>query len=248
MGAEQYFFGSGQMWAIPTLDIAGNNVATPTPIPFGALQEVSIDISQGKKELYGLYQFPLAVARGTGKIDLKAKFASINAQLFNLSFNDSIAANQMKAAYQEVGNISGNNCTVSAAANFAYDLGVVLASNGTPLTRVAANATALQYVVGANGLYTFNQANNVQVKISYMYNTNTGNVFTVQNRLLGVQPFFKVALRGEYDGKQFILEYLKCMSTKLGFGTKLEDFMIPEFDFSAMDDGTGNLFKVSAAV
>ena len=57
-----------------------------TPVPFGALQDVSMDISSSKKELYGQRQFPLAVARGTGKIDCKAKAASFSAMLFPPGF------------------------------------------------------------------------------------------------------------------------------------------------------------------
>lgn len=69
-----YAFGSGSLAATPTVG---------SPRTFGALQDVNLDFSFTNKELYGSKQFPLVVARGTGKITGKAKFASIDAGLFN---------------------------------------------------------------------------------------------------------------------------------------------------------------------
>lgn len=69
-----YHFGSGQLSATPTVG---------SPATFGGLQDVSIDFSFTNKTLHGSKQFPLVVARGTGKISGKAKFANINAALFN---------------------------------------------------------------------------------------------------------------------------------------------------------------------
>jgi hypothetical protein len=50
---------------------------------FGALQDVSVDISFNLKELYGQNQFPLTIARGQGKIEGKAKFANLNGGMVN---------------------------------------------------------------------------------------------------------------------------------------------------------------------
>ncbi len=69
-----YAFGSGTLAAVPTVG---------TAVTFGALQDCSFDFSFTNKELYGSNQFPLVVARGTGKITGKAKFANIDAALFN---------------------------------------------------------------------------------------------------------------------------------------------------------------------
>lgn len=69
-----YHFGSGSLAATPTVG---------SPATFGALQDVSIDFSFTNKQLNGSNQFPLVIARGTGKISGKAKFANIDASLFN---------------------------------------------------------------------------------------------------------------------------------------------------------------------
>jgi len=251
---QQYWFGSGIMWAIPLIDIAGNNVATPTPVPFGAMQDVSIDISHTVKELYGQNQYPLAIGRGTAKITGKAKQASIQASLFNQVYGANMIANQTLIAYQEAANIGGanNNATVSHNGNavFLYDLGVFYAANGNQLARnTAPGGTGGQYSVDANGKYTFsaNEANNTAVQISYAYVGGSGNYFVVQNQPLGISPFFKVALRGIYGGKQTVFTLYQCVGTKLTIATKLEDFVIPEFDFSAMADASGNVYDFHTA-
>lgn len=37
------------------------------------------------------------------------------------------------------------------------------------------------------------------------------------------------------------VRFNNCTSSKLGFGTKLEDFVMPEFDFSVFADAAGNV-------
>jgi hypothetical protein len=242
----QTAFGSGTMWAVPTINLAGNNVVNPTPVPFGAMQDVSIDISKTVKELYGLYQFPIDVAAGTAKISGKAKVARFQAQLFNQLFGETLGANEYRAAFEEAGNIAANNYTANQAANFYLDLGVQYQANGTPLTR-AANAVLGSYVVGANGLYTFAANETAAIKVSYLYtaNNSTGNSFLMNNQLLGLSPFFQVVLNQVRRGKHMTLVLNRCVATKLSLGTKLEDFNIPEFDFSAMADDSGVVGRIS---
>jgi hypothetical protein len=44
-------FGSGNLWGTPLQDASGNALANPSPVLFGTLQEVSIDISFDTKML-----------------------------------------------------------------------------------------------------------------------------------------------------------------------------------------------------
>src|SRR5947199_5327610 len=67
-----FHFGSGTLWGYP---VAGNLAANPTPMKFGTLQDIKLEISGALKELYGQNQFAEAVARGKCKIASKAKFA-----------------------------------------------------------------------------------------------------------------------------------------------------------------------------
>ncbi len=237
-------FGSGTMWAIPTIALNGTAIAAAnaTPVPFGAMQDVSIDISYSVKELYGMYQFPIDVARGTAKLAGKAKVAYIQSALFNQVFGETAAANEVKVSFREAGNTAANSSITPAnAATYAYDLGVMWAANSIPLTRAANAANNGIYAVSANGVYTFGAGDaNKSVVISYAYGatTATANTFTINNQLLGLQPYFKTVLSVTRAGKVFTVWFNQCIASKLTLATKLEDFMIPEFDFSMMADSS----------
>jgi len=69
-----YRFGTGVLKATPEVG---------TEAIFGTLQDVTIDISFSKKELYGEHQFPVDIVRTSAKVNIKAKWALINAQQFN---------------------------------------------------------------------------------------------------------------------------------------------------------------------
>ena len=50
---SQFVFGSGILWGTAQTDAAGSPLATPTPIQFGTLQDVSLDVSFENKTLHG---------------------------------------------------------------------------------------------------------------------------------------------------------------------------------------------------
>src|SRR5450759_481729 len=90
-------FGSGSMY--------GSTLQGGVLVPrkFGALQEISIDISYTKKKLFGQQQFAIVMARGQGAITGKAKFANINAAMFNdLFFGQTTAAGQQAPVFSEL--------------------------------------------------------------------------------------------------------------------------------------------------
>src|SRR6516225_3439263 len=68
----QLAFGSGALWGERT-DLG--TVTGVGPRQFGVLQDIAIDFDWTNKELYGQYQFPVAIGRGQAKITGKAKFA-----------------------------------------------------------------------------------------------------------------------------------------------------------------------------
>src|SRR5260370_38505765 len=75
----QLSFGSGAIWGERT-DVVGSGIG---PRQFGVLQDIQIDFDWSNKELYGQLQFPVAIARGQGKITGKAKFAQILGLLYS---------------------------------------------------------------------------------------------------------------------------------------------------------------------
>lgn len=243
--APQYAFGSGVLFGRKT------GSSNPTPVMFGALQDVSIDISFTSKALYGQYQFPLAIGRGTAKITGKAKFAQLNAQAFNDLFfgESSLTAGETVTIVREEANVSANTVTVTNNATFAQDLGVVNANTGATLQRVASSPVGTgNYACNeSTGVYTFNSAmNGTDVQISYNYtDSGNGQYITINNQLLGTSPQFLVVLTETFNSNKLTLQLNACMADKLTMQTKQEDFMIPEFDFSAFADASQVVGKLS---
>jgi hypothetical protein len=240
----QYAFGSGSLFGVRT------DTAVQAPYQFGILQDVSPEFSRNVKELHGGYAFPVAVAGGSGKISFKAKFAQINGRIFSdLFFGGTVTTGQLKTVVQEAGTIPTTpfQITVTNGATWVDDLGVIIASSGIPMVKVASNPTTGQYSVAAGGIYTFAAADtSVGVKISYTYTYAASGVKqVVANPLLGVQPIFMAVLNATWGGKDINFKFHQCMTTKLSMHTKLEDFMIPEFDFSCFADSSGNLVTIS---
>ena len=254
-------FGAGIMWGTPLTDATGAAIATPSPVLFGILQDVSIDISFDVKELYGQNQFPFAVGRGKGKISGKAKAAQVFGLLYNsLFFGQTLSS----GIFNDVYNTTSKNVpttpyqiTVSSAADsstniqipnsgtFAGDLGVFVASTGAMMTRAASAVAGVSYSLSSN-TYTFASGDSgVGMLINYTY-TATSTVAknsTVSSLPMGYAPTFQTDLMVPYSGKQLTLSLLQCVATKLTIPTKLDDFLIPEFDFSAFANAGGQVMK-----
>lgn len=238
----QNAFGSGSFFGTDT----GTN---PTPVKFGVLQDAAVDFSASAKELYGSFQFPVTVARGQGKIGVKVKMAQLMGRLINnLFFNGTLAAGQTQAVDGEAGTITATAVTVSGSATFVDDLGVIRASTGLPFVRVAAAPAVGQYTVAA-GVYGFNATDNaVAVLVSYTKTIpTTGQQINIANAVMGVAPIFKSVFTNTYNSLRNTLTLNACVSTKLTYGTKLEDFVHPEFDASAFADTANNIGTWSVA-
>jgi hypothetical protein len=98
-------------------------------------------------------------------------------------------------------------------------------------------------------VYTFNSADaGKAVLASYTYTVGgAGQKFTVANQLLGTTPTFQAVFYTTFQGQAISLRLNNCTSNKLSFHTKLEDFIMPEFDFSCFADAAGNVMTWSFA-
>lgn len=273
---SQYSFGSGVLWHFPV--VAVNNVALPsgigggagglinyatnawrTPIRLGQVQAFSADIDLPVKELHGTGQFPIAIARGKGKVALKLENARVNAAAINvLCFgddqNDITTAGHL-IAEAEAGTVptSPYQITVANGATFVRDLGVYVQSTGG---RFAAGATATAsgvYQAGAAGVgtYTFNSAD-VGQKVYFDYEYSSAAVapytITIRQQLMGATPTFTLIGYGAYQGKQFFIQLNTCMLSKMTFNLKLDDFLIPSADGMAVASPTdGTVGIISSA-
>ncbi len=239
-----YSFGSGVLLGTRT------DIANATPVNFGLVQEVTIEESASVKEIYGQFQYPLVSARGTIKTTGKAKVARISGLAFaNLFYGVTPAAGQLATSFAEAGTVPSSSpytVSVANAATFADDDGVVYAATGLPLTKVASAPTSGEYSVAA-GVYTFGSADaSKAVLINYTYGlTGTGQKLTVSNSLLGTTPTFQALFYTTFQSQPVSLRLNNCVSSKLSFQTKLEDFTMPEFDFSCFADSAGNVMTWS---
>lgn len=245
-------FGSGVMIGTP---ISG---AVNTPVEFGILQEASVDFSFTSKPLVGQFQLPVAMGRGVAKITGKAKFAELNGPVFNTLFFTSVTPvkGQDLWSYNEAGTIPTTpyQVTVVNSATWSVDLGVKYAATGNPLTRVASAPATGQYSVAA-GVYTFAAADTtLAVLISYTYTQTTsgsGSRFTITNPILGLSPTFQIDFYQQNPnvvGAVWSFRLYSCISTKLSIGSKLEDWLMPEFDYEAFTNAANQLGTWNTAV
>lgn len=245
-----YSFGSGVLFGIQTQDATGAAVANATPVQFGTLQDISGDISFEEKLLYGQNQFPVAVGRGKGKLEFKAKAASINGAimgdlLFGLGSTAGIKDIVTNFA-ATVPAVSTYTITVAppSSGTFVSDLGVLDGVTGLSMKKVASGPTTGQYSVSGSGVYTFAAADaSKAVQISYEYSatSTTAKYGNITNQLMGYAPNFKAMLTMKYSGKSLNLVLNQCMSSKFSLPFKNDDFTVPEFGFSAFADGAGNI-------
>lgn len=243
----QFNFGIGNLYGIRTDIVAPN----PT-VPFGVIQDVNFDVSFEIKELYGQNQIPLAVARAKAKIQGKAKLARINTTVFNnLFFGGTQATGETIVNPNFAAQIPATpyNITITPPGSgvFVADLGVQNALTGTNYTKVASAPITGQYSV-AGAVYTFAAADTLlNVQISYSYTVTTGQTLTYINQLMGSAPQFQIHWQDVYQGNNCYLKLVNCISTKFTLPMKLDDFTVPELDFSAFADNAGNILTMSFA-
>lgn len=241
-------FGPGSLYVTRT------DVANATPINIGYANEFSLEESGETKELFGSYQYPLAVARGTIKATGKIKAAVISGQALNIFHGEAFTAGQLLASLAEnatVPTVSPFTVAGAQAANFNTDLGVVYASTGLPFTKESAASAvgaAGEYYSSA-GTYTFDSVDaGAGVLLSYAYNsTVSGQTQTIQNSLIGYAPTFQLDYVTKFQGKSYYIRIFNAISTKLAQSFKLTDFNMPEFDFSVFQNAAGQVYEVSYA-
>lgn len=232
----QFAFGSGSMWGI-------DSGANPTPGKFGILQDVSVDFPFSNKPLFGSYQSPVAIGRGTAKPAWKAKMAQLSGRVMNsLFFGQTKAAGQVGVSEDEAGTITAAAVTVANSGTFVDDMGVRYAATGLSFVRVASAPAVGQYSVSA-GVYAFNATENATaVKIDYTYTiAGTGEKITLANLLLGSAPQFKAVFTQTFNALRQTLVLNANVASKYGMASKLEDFVMPEFDADVTADAGNNI-------
>ena len=242
------------------LVLTRTDIANSTPINAGFVQEFSTDIKFDLKELYGQNQFPLLVARGTGKCSGKIKAAVLSGQVLNtvlLGSGGTITPTEqydfsITAATPIPTTPFQITPTVPSTGTFDKDLGVVNAVTNEPLTLVASGPTAGQYSVSA-GIYTFSNADNVSgvsviITFAYHFTTGaTGQVITIANTPIGTTPSFQIDYKSTLYGATYYIRLFQCVGGSWGMAHKLTDFASPEYDFSFFANASQQLGFISLA-
>jgi len=243
-------FGSGVLTAIPN---AGNLAANPTPMAFGLLQEIQIEIKGDTKELYDNLQIPAAIARGKIKVTGKGKMASLDPMFFSqLYFGLPTAAGVQRPVYNEAWTATA---TVTPAHTPVTDLGVIVNGGtgfqvGTQMTAVTTAPTVSGTYQFTAGTYKFLAADvsaGLTVAISYLWNDAThGVTLALPAQLEGYAPQFTAILYNNFKGQLFGIQLNACVLGGCSIPTKQEDFWVADFDFSCGRDAANNLGSIFA--
>jgi hypothetical protein len=86
------------------------------------------------------------------------------------------------------------------------------------------------------------------VLIDYAYTVaGSGNTTTIVNQLSGTTPSFAAAFGIKYGAGTLYLHLNSCISSKITLATKIEDFLVPDFDFKAFADASGTVGYLSSS-
>lgn len=241
----QLSFGAGRLIAYMTKDAAGATIAVPQAVQFGVIQNADLDISFEEKLLYGSKQFPVAVARGKGTIEVKAKAAQIDGRMYgDFVFGSGSSAGELGLVpdYSTTVPSTPHTVTISPpnSGTFGKDLGVRNGDTGLPLARVASSPATGQYSVNeATGVYTFASADEddpVLISYDYTATSTTARKGTISNLQMGYTPFFGLRLQREYAGKKLFLSLLNCASNQFASPAQNDDFNVTDITIQAFSN------------
>jgi len=229
------------------LIVRNMSLAVPAPVNIGYAQELTIDLSSTPKELYGQNQYPLAVARGTIKATGKIKAATLSGLAWNAAFfGQTFSSGGFAWTVGENHTLAATTQQVTNHTTFESDLGVTYVSSGLPLQQVASGSetTGFYSVSTGNGTYTVSTSDSVSaLSFTYTSTVTAGQNLKVANQLLGNTPIFQLDYYTNYNqptAKPFVVRIFNCVGSKVSLATKLEDFVMPEFDFAFFANSAGN--------
>ncbi len=253
------------------LIITRTDTTVPLSINVGYAQELTIDAAGTIKQLYGQNQFPLLAARGTIKATGKWKAATISGICWNAAFygntGGSTAGLSTGVGFSwNVDSTFTTSTTVQSlsvsTATFDADLGVRYAATGLPLRRVSTGSegSSGKYSVGSTqpGVYAFGTvdsgagaaAGGTALLITYTsvgLGSNLGESLILQNQLIGSTPTFQLDYYTNLNqpgSTPFAIRLFQCVGEKHAMSFKLEDFMMPEFDFGFFANSSNQVFQM----
>jgi hypothetical protein len=232
---DGYSFDSGSIYMI---DRTPGADATPQLV--GGMQEINMTVKFENNTERGTWQHDFKAMRKAQSIKGVAKFAQIKgAVLAQLLYGQPLVSGSEALAVGVDYTIpSTGPYTVTPSPGVAFDLGCIFDATAQVMTLVTGTPSAGQYRISA-GTYTFSAADAGKVvSISYRYNVSTGVKLVLSNVRSALVPEFIVVLGVDGNGKNTTWTLNSCYSDQLAFVTKLEDFTVPEFSFTAKADAS----------
>ena len=224
--------------------------AVPAPVNIGYAQELTVDLSATNKELFGQNIYPLVVARGTAKATGKIKAATLSGRAWNAAFfGTTMNAGGFAWNVGEQHTLAATTQQVTNHTTFDVDLGVTYQATGLPLGRVAAGSETTGYysVSYSTGTYTVSTSDSTSsLLFTYTDTVTTGESLTIPNVALGTTPVFQLDYYtnlNQPSARPFAIRLYACVASKLSLATKLEDFVMPEIDFSFFANAAGNVLE-----
>jgi hypothetical protein len=210
----------------------------------GVLQDLSLNVDFDPKLLYGQNSIAISAAIANGKIEGKSKFAEFDANVIrdlSLARLDSGSVTKTLVVSEDMQNTVPGTPFEIAVASLTSDLGVFSVTTGEWLKAVTgapAAATEYQVTTGLSGKYTFHSgAAAAVVKLNYVKSHSTENGATqLVNSAMSAPLYFKMVAHRKFDNQAATVVLNKCFSPKLNLLSIKDDYSMPEFDFSAIDD------------
>lgn len=231
------------------LCVRRTDIASQGSVNIGKAQEFSINLKASSKELYGQNQLPDLVARSTTKASGKMKAARLSSLAMNAAFfGQSFTSGGFSWNINEAFSVPATNPYTYQSVNhttFDQDLGVTYAATGQPLVLVASGPAVGQYSQ-SGGTYTFAAADEgVAMLVTYTSTTTSGQSLTYSNQPIGTTPVFQLDYWNNVNqpgASPFAVRCFSCVSDSFALQFKLEDFAMPEVDFSMFCDASNRLF------
>lgn len=237
------------------------DISNATPVNVGYAQEFQIEAAGTTKQLYGQNQLPLVAARSTIKTTGKFKSAVLSGIAMNNLFwgqTNSTATGQIAWSVGSTYSLSTAAATVQLGSSLTFDadLGLTYSTSGLPFQRVSTGSESSSglYSMASTrpGLATFSAAETtgltagttVAIKSTYSSTTTVGTSLLVTNQLIGTSPTFQLDYYTNLNqptAKPFVVRCYSAIASKMTLAFKLEDFMMPEFDFDLFANNSGQL-------
>jgi len=238
-----YQFGIGFVVATP---FGSNAAGSPTPTQLITLQDIGVDFSYTNKPLMGQLQFPVAVARAEGKVDMKCKFAGLGAKIINdLMFGGTVAAGGevIFVANSSQTPSSGSFTITPAGGTFLKDQGVIDSAGNQLTLTTSAPASGSYEVNNSTGVYTVNSSQpNTPLLVSYLYTATSGGFNApIPNKPMGQQPLVNTWVSNSNWSNSLVFNFPSCIFTKMGLPQKNTDWTLADMELSAFSDALSNL-------